>query len=150
MNGVAIDLYQGDISTFYCDVMVVAEGTDFRCSDPEIAAKKQPAVQVLLAASPLWQGGGSNEAQRLEDAYVLSLSQVVNLKVRHASIVGLGTESPGFPQTMAAALAMGAVKKFLNTNETANLKRITFVLVSSETYKTFQDALFETFPEIDL
>lgn len=150
MNGVAIDLYQGDISTFYCDLLVVAEGVKLRCSGSEFAAKNRPAIPVLQVASPLWQGGGENEAQRLDDAYALSLTQIANLKVRHASIAGLGTESAGFPQAMAAARAMGAVKKFLDINEMADIKRITFVLVSSESYYAFQDALFETFPEVDL
>lgn len=150
INGVAIDLYQGDISTFYCDAMVVAAGGQSSGDSPEIAAGKLPAAHLLGLAGPDWQGGANEEQARLLEAYSLSLTQVARLKVRHAAFSGIGSEPGGFPLPVAAGCAMNAVHKFLEKNETNGLKRITFVLTSSESYTAFQNALFETFPDTGL
>jgi hypothetical protein len=110
---VAIDLFQGDISTFSCDLDFVGkEGSTTK-------ATCESALAGIIASSG-----------------------------RHLAVAPLLTarSSPD----KEAKTAMETVKGFLeNANDKRNLRRITFVLESGDFYRSFQDALFSTFPEED-
>lgn len=109
----AIDLFQGDISTFSCDLEFV--GKD----------------------------GGTTKAT-CESA----LAGILANSGRHLAVAPFLTARSS-PDKEAKA-AMETVKDFLeNEKDKRGLRRVTFVLSSGEFYRSFQDALFSTFPEED-
>lgn len=176
-KGVAIDLFQGDITTFSCNVMVNAansalaggsgvDGAIHRVGGPSILAECHkiggcptggavvtgagdlPASHVVHAVGPVWQGGTAGEALLLAAAYKASLAHVVKLGLRHVAVPALSTGAYGYPLQPAAKIAIDAAADFLDeVPETGALRRITFVLFSGEIYRLFQEALFERFPE---
>ena len=112
-NGVAIDLFQGDITTFSCDLEFV--GKD-----------------------------GSTTKATCESA----LAGIIESSGRHLAIA-LFLPARSSPDKEAKA-AMETVKGFLEKEkDKRSFRRITFVLESGEFYRSFQDALFSTFPEED-
>ena len=176
-KGVAIDLFQGDITTFSCDVMVNAansalaggsgvDGAIHRVGGPTImeecrkigscaagdavvtGAGKLPASHVIHAVGPIWRDGASDEDKVLASAYKASLAHVMRLGHRHVAIPALSTGAYGYPVGAAARVAIGAVADFLDaTPDSGKMRRITFVLFAGDIYKRFQEALFERFPE---
>ncbi len=172
----AIDVWQGDITTFSCDAMVNA-------SDPELSpgggvsgaihkvgglivteecaklgaintgeavytsAGDLPARYVIHTSGPIWQGGGQGEQDLLTRSYINSLSLAESLSCRHVTFPALSAGIYGYPLQEAALVAMKAVKKSLSDAHFLKLKRITFALFDQKSYKTFQQALFAVFTE---
>jgi O-acetyl-ADP-ribose deacetylase (regulator of RNase III) len=174
---VAIDLFQGDITTFSCDVMVNAansalaggsgvDGAIHRaggtiimdecrkiggCAPGEAVvtgAGNLPASHVIHAVGPIWRDGAGDEDKVLASAYKAALAQVVRLGHRHVAMPALSTGAYGFPVAEAAKVAINAVAEFLDAMpDSGNMRRITFVLFSGDIYRLFQEALFARFPE---
>ncbi len=112
-NGVAIDLYQGDISTFSCDSEFVGKDGN------TIKSTCESALHEVLASNG-----------------------------RHLAVTPFLTARSSIDKESIGA--METVKSFLqNLKDRGGLRRVTFVLGSGEHYRSFQDALFSTFPEKD-
>lgn len=140
-QGIAIDLYQGDITAFACDGIVNAanvqlaggggvDGAIHRVGGPEVmrecrsigscapgdavatTAGKLPARYVLHAVGPVWQGGGQGEAKLLAGAYRRCLTLGETLGLRHLAFPAISTGAYGFPVGKAAEIALTAVKIF--------------------------------------
>jgi O-acetyl-ADP-ribose deacetylase (regulator of RNase III) len=140
-RGVAIDLFQGDITAFACDAMVNAanesllggagvDGAIHRAGGPEILAAcrtlggcptggavattagRLPARYVIHAVGPVYRGGGAGEGDLLRSAYAKSLAVAAGLGIRHVSFPAISTGAYGYPVAPAAEIALGAVKAF--------------------------------------
>jgi O-acetyl-ADP-ribose deacetylase (regulator of RNase III) len=176
-RGVAVDLFQGDLTQFVCDAMVNAanerlaggsgvDGAIHRAGGPSIMAECRkvgrcptgqavvtgagdlPAKYVIHTVGPVWAGGSSGEAEMLRAAYQNSLRQADQLGVRHVSFPSLSTGAYGYPVEAAAEVAVGAVKGYLEGERAAPaVKRVTFVLFSLGDYKVYQQVLFAALPE---
>jgi len=173
-RNVAIDLFQGDITGFVCDVMVNAadqtlasvggvSGAIHRAGGPEIleecrkigscetgqaivtTAGRLPAQIVIHAVGPGWKDGNQGEASLLAAAYRNTLQLASEASCPHVSIPSLSTGACNYPIAKAASIAMSSVKEFLEQQQ--NLRRITFVLFSIPDYQVYQKALFDTFLE---
>ncbi len=176
-RGTAIDLFLGDITSFVCDVMVNAanaslqggggvDGAIHREGGPDIllecakfgscapgqsvitGAGKLPAKKLLHAVGPIWKGGEHQEAELLGSAYLSCLKTAAELKLLHIAFPSISTGAYRFPLEQASMLAMQTVKGFCEEKPEA-LRRVTWVLFDSETYKAYQKALFASFPETE-
>jgi O-acetyl-ADP-ribose deacetylase (regulator of RNase III) len=174
-RGTAVDLFQGDITSFVCDAMVNAansslmggggvDGAIHRVGGPSIldeckaigrcetgqavitTAGRLPAQKVIHTVGPIWRGGKENEADALTSAWRNSLRLAADAKLLHVAIPSISTGIYGYPVTEAAAVALQSIRDFCDAHPKA-LRRITVVLFDSETYKAYQKALFTTFPE---
>lgn len=178
-GGVAADLWCGDITTFFCDVMVNATdgflsgagGVDFaihkiggpvlkeQChkiaslSVGEIAvtaAGDLPCTHVIHAFGPKWQGGSKGEASLLEGVYRKALTKAEDLKHRHIALCSIGTGVFKIPKDQASKIFMVTLKNLIDEKIIGSqLKRVTMVLYDNETYDVFQNDLFKTFPDFE-
>jgi O-acetyl-ADP-ribose deacetylase (regulator of RNase III) len=176
-RGTAIDLFQGDITSFVCDAMVNAansslrggggvDGAIHRVGGPSIleecvriggcatgdavitTAGRLPAKKVIHTVGPIWQGGKQGEAELLYSCYQKSLHLAAEAKLLHVAFPSISTGIYGYPVTDAAMVAMTSIKNFCEARPQA-LRRITAVLFDSESYKAWQKALFTCFPEAE-
>lgn len=178
-KGVAIDLWQGDITQFVADAIVNAankelaggggvDGAIHKAGGPSImdecrklgpietgdavktTAGDLPAEIVIHTAGPVWEGGQNQEPELLARAYQNSLKLVESSNLRHVSLSAISTGVYGYPLEEAAQVAMKCVKECLDKGQIGeHVKRITFVLFSRDLYRIFQDQLFATFPEAE-
>lgn len=176
-QGVALDLFQGDITTFTCDAIVNAanssllggggvDGAIHKRGGPKILAEcktighcdtgqavattagELPATTIIHTVGPRWAGGQDGEASLLASAYYNSLMVGHKHKARHISFPAISTGIYGYPAEAAAEVSWLAVKNFLEQHGSAtDIERITFVLFSNDHYKIYQSALFKAFPE---
>jgi len=176
-RGTAIDLFQGDITSFVCDAMVNAANTSLRggggvdgaihrAGGPSIlleceridrcetgqavatTAGRLPAKKVIHTVGPMWRGGQEREAELLQSAYHSTLHLAAELKLLHVAIPSISTGIYAYPVAEAALIAMQSIKAFC-TSKPQTLRRVTMVLFDSETYKAYQKVLFTTFPEAE-
>ncbi|WP_141730971.1 macro domain-containing protein [Oligoflexus tunisiensis] len=176
-RGTAIDLFQGDITSFVCDAMVNAANSSLRggggvdgaihqVGGPSIleecvrigrcetgdavitTAGRLPAKKVIHTVGPIWRGGTEGEAELLYSSYQKSLHLAAESKLLHVAIPSISTGIYGYPVTDAAMVGMKSIKNFCDDKPQA-LRRITMVLFDSETYKAWQKALFTCFPEAE-
>ncbi len=174
----AIDLYQGDITDFVCDVMVTAanaalaggggiDGAIHQAGGPAIAAEcqrlggtptgtavmttagKLPAKKLIHAVGPVWQGGTHNEASLLRRSYTASLNLAHEWGARHIAFPAISTGAYGYPHKDAARETMAALCEFLTQYPVTTIKRITLVFMDGDLYRIFQDELFSAFPETE-
>jgi len=176
-NGTAIDLFQGDITSFVCDAMVNAansslaggagvDGAIHQVGGPEIlrdcqqlgscpigeavltGAGKLPAKKLIHAVGPIWQGGSHQEAELLRSTYLSSLKIAAEHRFLHIALPSISTGAYRFPVDQAALIAMRTIREFCDEKPQA-LRRVTLVLFDSETYKAYQKSLFTVFPETE-
>ncbi len=172
----AIDLFQGDITRFVCDGIVNAanesllggggvDGSIHRVGGPSLfeeckkiggvktgqavatTAGLLPAKFVIHAVGPVYKDGRSGEDQLLRSAIQSALTIGADLKLGHLALPAISTGVYGYPVKPAAEVMITAAKDYLSQSEEGVLRRLTFVLFDSETYRTFQDTLFRIFPE---
>lgn len=172
----AIDLFQGDITSFVCDGMVNAanseliggggvDGAVHRVGGPDIATECRaighclpgkavlttaghlPCRAVIHAVGPIWQGGAVNEAETLAAAYRHSLLLAQQHELHHLAFSAISTGAYCYPASEAARIALKTVKETLEEGSVNRVRRITFVLFTGKLYQVFQKQLFDTFPE---
>ena len=175
-QGVAIDLFQGDITQFVCDAMVNAanaqlaggggvDGAIHRVGGPEIMAEcqkiggcptgeavvttagKLPCQKLIHTVGPKWQGGKAEEALQLASAYRNSLAKADEWGLRHVAFPSISTGVYGYPIDQAADVAMSSFQSYVDKRTATAVQRITMVLFSLEDYKVYEQALIKLFPE---
>lgn len=177
-RGVQIDLHQGDLGLFVSDAFVIpvsavrggcgaAAAAALALAGPAVAQTVQskalrspgpvvvtdvgalPAKYLICSVSPDWTGASDEDVQGLQEAYRASLRAFAQLGDRHVSLIPLSAGAPGSPSGIAADLALGMVREFLDSDDLRGLRRVTFVLADSEEYQTYRQAMFKVFPEVD-
>jgi O-acetyl-ADP-ribose deacetylase (regulator of RNase III) len=177
-RGTAIDLFQGEITSFVCDLMVTPvfenlEAKDalglaiYRLGGPVLAharlkagscpigsivlseAGQLPCQKLALSVPPKWLDGHSHEVHPLSQLYHKALEAAAQAALPHVAFSSIGTDSDsGFSIDLAAATAFSALRKFLETHERP-VRRITFVLSDRTHYQQYQNELFRIFPEAE-
>ncbi len=89
-----------------------------------------PANYVIHTVGPVWRGGSQDEEELLAGCYTNSLREAVKKGCESVAFPAVSTGVYGFPKKKAAAVASGAVKEFLERNET--IKKVVFVFFSDE------------------
>lgn len=100
---------------------------------------------VVHTVGPVWQGGGSNEAETLSNAHSNSLEQARQAGARSVSFPAISTGAYGYPIEKAAAVAINTVKEFSEANPDC-FDEIRFVLFdkgSLSVYEVAAQQLFE-------
>lgn len=177
-QGIALDIYQGDITSFVSDILVNAANKSLaagggvdgairrvggpvidkacqaigRCAEGEAVttpAGDLPAKHLIHTVGPHWQGGQQGEAEILARCYQNCLALAEDIGGGHISFPAISTGIFGYPVAEAASVAMQATRRFLEETQPTKLHRISFVCFSTEDYQSFQSALFATFPDQD-
>lgn len=142
----AIDLFQGDITTFCCDGMVNAansslsggggvDGAIHQKSGPELVSACQkigscqpgcavitkgfnlPCEYVIHAVGPIWNPEKKEECiSLLKAAYLDCFKLATTHKIRHLALSAISTGAYKFPIDLAAKVSMESIKEFIQNN----------------------------------
>jgi len=102
-------------------------------------AGRLPSKYVIHTVGPVWHGGKSGEAATLASCYRESLRLAMEKRIRTISFPSISTGAYGYPIDEAAAVALGAVRSFLEGNE--GIDEVVFVLWGKEAYEAYERAL---------
>jgi O-acetyl-ADP-ribose deacetylase (regulator of RNase III) len=100
---------------------------------------KLPARYVIHTVGPVWSGGKRREPELLASAYRQSLRLAAKHGVASLAFPSISTGAYRFPIALAAKIALGTVKDFLE-HEEHSLKEVRFVLFSDEDLAVYQSA----------
>lgn len=95
-----------------------------------------PARYVIHTVGPVWHGGDRNEAQLLENAYKSSLRLATEFDINSIAFPNISTGVYGFPKREAGAIAVRAVRDFLQL--TTLIGEVFFVCYDDENYAIYQ------------
>jgi O-acetyl-ADP-ribose deacetylase (regulator of RNase III) len=101
------------------------------------------AKHVIHTVGPIWRGGNRGEPELLEQAYQNSLKLAVEKGLKTVAFPSISTGAYGYPFKKASRVALGAVKAFLEKEDT--LDEVVFVLFSGEALKAYANAAKEVF-----
>lgn len=105
-------------------------------------AGKLPAKWVIHSVGPIWNGGGSGEAESLAAAYRSAMELAEAKGATSIAFPSISTGIFDYPVDKAARVAVATVRKELRF--TTKLTDATFVLFDQETYDAYARALAET------
>lgn len=100
---------------------------------------KLQARWVVHTVGPVWRGGGSSEDLTLANAYKNSLSRASEVEARTIAFPSISTGAYAYPVDKAAAVALNAIKEFLN-NQQCEFQEIRFVLFDDHTFQAYEQA----------
>jgi len=169
INGVQVDLYQGDVKSFSCDILLVASKTtastledlnssildldravfmtELQSMGTQLFAGEVVTTQSgRLPAESVWHVIEPAEITKesVQKFYTKCLDAYSKTNVRHIVLPVIGAEGDA---GLVSTTVMPVIAKFVETLEQKKLLRITFVLDSLENYNIFQTSLFTTFKE---
>lgn len=94
---------------------------------------------VIHAVGPVWHGGGDGEAEALSSAYESCLRLAEEHKVKTLAFPSISTGAYGYPITLAAPIAVGAVRQFCELSQF--LDEVRFVLFSDADLEEYRKVL---------
>ena len=98
-----------------------------------------PAQHVIHTVGPIWRGGNSKEPALLASCYRESLTLALQHGLSTIAFPSISTGIYGYPTPKAAAVALKAVKEFVDVHQ--GIEEVRFVLFDDGTYRCFKDAL---------
>ncbi len=75
-------------------------------------AGKLPAKFVIHTVGPIWEGGDSNEKEKLENCYINSLKLAVENHCKSIAFPNISTGVYGYPKTKAAEVVIASIQNF--------------------------------------
>ena len=159
-----LEIVRGDITTQRVDVIVNAANTSLlggggvdgaihRAGGPAILAECRllggcdtgdakattagdlPARFVIHTVGPVWHGGDAGEPELLASCHRRSLDVARELGARTVAFPAISCGIYGYPPTLAAPIAIGAVR-----DHGHDLDLVRFVLFGDQTYDAFAAA----------
>jgi O-acetyl-ADP-ribose deacetylase (regulator of RNase III) len=97
------------------------------------------AKHVIHTVGPVWYGGYRDEHEMLASCYQSSLEIAKEKKIKTVAFPGISTGVYGFPQDLAALIAISETRRFLLKNKYP--EKVTFVAFSDENYETYRKLL---------
>jgi len=97
------------------------------------------ARYVIHTVGPIWQGGTGKEPELLASAYRESLKIAARYGLKSISFPSISTGVYGYPLELAAPVAVGAVRSFLNQD--SSIEKVVFVLYDSRTFEEYKKVL---------
>lgn len=98
-----------------------------------------PASHVIHTVGPVWRGGNNNERELLAGCYQSSLVLASQHQLSRIAFPCISTGLYHFPKKDAAAIAVGAVKKYLKDH--LEIDQVVFVCFSAEDEEHYRDLL---------
>lgn len=95
-----------------------------------------PYKGIIHTVGPVWTGGEKNEAELLAQCYKKSLAIAVEKGFKRIAFPSISTGKFSYPVGQAAAVAVTAVKEFLETDPHA-LDLVEWVLFDDVTYDAY-------------
>lgn len=99
-----------------------------------------PAKKVIHTVGPVYNGGKNNEAAQLANCYKNSLQLAADNELKTIAFPDISTGVYGYPKKEAAAIAVDAVKDFVNAQANV-LNEVIFVCYDDENYLIYQQLL---------
>lgn len=100
---------------------------------------------VIHTVGPIWNGGSREEADLLANCYYNSMKLAAENGVKSIAFPSISTGVYHFPVDLAAKIAVGTVKRFLDANP-GTVEIVEWVLFDDKTYSYYEkevDALYE-------
>jgi O-acetyl-ADP-ribose deacetylase (regulator of RNase III) len=101
-----------------------------------------PAKHVIHTVGPVWYGGKRNEQELLARCYRNSLKLAVDNQLKSIAFPNISTGVYRFPRELAAQIAIGEVKKFLQQDET--LEQVIFCVFDEENNTIYKHLLSDS------
>ncbi len=98
-----------------------------------------PAKWVIHTVGPVWRGGSKGEPELLAECYRNSLSLAEQHGVKTIAFPSISTGLYRFPMDLAARIAVGEVKRFLEQNQ--SLQKVKFVCYGHDAHHIYLQAL---------
>jgi len=98
-----------------------------------------PAKYVIHAVGPVWRGGTRSEEALLRSCYARSLEVALDNGVRSIAFPCISTGAYGYPQELAAKVAVAAVRQFLE--ERPATMDVTFCCFERKDYEIYRELL---------
>jgi O-acetyl-ADP-ribose deacetylase (regulator of RNase III) len=162
------EVFEGDITRLATDAIVNAAnralepgggvcGAIHRAAGPELARAcravapcptgearitpgfRLPARRVIHAVGPVWQGGGSGEAEALAACYRNTLALAAGHGLKSVAFPAISTGIYGFPPDQATGIAVATVTETLATNP--EIERVVFACFDAATAARYRAAL---------
>jgi O-acetyl-ADP-ribose deacetylase (regulator of RNase III) len=97
------------------------------------------AKHIIHTVGPVWYGGYRDEYELLASCYQSSLEIAKDKRLKTIAFPGISTGVYGFPQEMAALIAVSETRRFLLKNKYP--EKVTFVTFSDDNYETYRKLL---------
>jgi O-acetyl-ADP-ribose deacetylase (regulator of RNase III) len=97
------------------------------------------AKHIIHTVGPVWHGGHRDEHELLASCYQSSLEIAGEKKIKSLAFPGISTGAYGFPQEMAALIAVSETRRFLLRNKFP--EKVIFVTFSDDSYETYRKLL---------
>ena len=98
-----------------------------------------PAKYIIHTVGPVWQGGGSGEAEKLADCYRNCFAYVGSHGLKSLAFPAISTGRCRFPIELATEIALRETGNFLAGNEI--LERVLFVCFEAAVLRSYRQAM---------
>lgn len=92
---------------------------------------------VIHTVGPIWNGGDSNEPQKLKNCYLNSIKLAEKHGIKTIAFPNISTGVYGYPKKLAAQIAVAAIKSL----KKSTLDKIIFVCFDEENYSLYKELL---------
>ncbi|WP_339220445.1 O-acetyl-ADP-ribose deacetylase [Paenibacillus sp. FSL H8-0332] len=99
-----------------------------------------PSRYVIHTVGPVWNGGMSQEEDKLRNCYRNALTQAEGKGVTSIAFPNISTGIYKYPKVLACAVAVEEVSNYLLKNET-NIERVIFVCFDEENLAIYKNEL---------
>ncbi len=96
-----------------------------------------PAKYVIHTVGPIWNGGDSNEPEKLKNCYLNSIKLAEKHGIKTIAFPNISTGVYGYPKKQAAQIAVAAIKSL----KKSTLDKIIFVCFDEENYSLYKELL---------
>jgi len=163
-----IELIKGDITTLEVDAIVNAankslmggggvDGAIHSAAGPDLLVECRAlngcetgkakltrgynlkAWYIIHTVGPVWHGGYRDEHEMLASCYQSVLEIAREKEIKTIAFPGISTGVYGFPQDLAALIAVSETRRFLLRNKYP--EKVTFVTFSDDSYETYRKLL---------